>query len=96
MSIFLYLIYKHEKSGFEFNFKYIFYTKNDLTFRTFNSWKEFIDYQLSKSNFHKNYLFNRFLISKNNHYESTIKLEESIYTDNNSTRSNSTISLEIS
>ena len=26
MSIFLYLIYKHEKSGFEFNFKYIFYT----------------------------------------------------------------------
>ena len=26
MSIFLYLIYKHEKSEFEFNFKYIFYT----------------------------------------------------------------------
>ena len=26
MSILLYLIYKHEKSGFEFNFKYIFYT----------------------------------------------------------------------
>ena len=46
--------------------------------KTFSSWKEFIDFELSKFNFYTNHLINRLILSKSDDdNESTIKLEQS-------------------
>lgn len=90
----IYYLYNNKGIQNQFlNFKQIVYKRNNPILKTFSSWKEFIDFQLSKCNFNTNYLLDKIALSKNedDNGSNTIKIEQSY--DSVSERSGSTIKL---